>query len=88
MIKMYGKVKELIPKLLDLDGNEEYLIELKKPKDKRTLQQNKYMWKLIHEIAKRQMQDDMDIYINALEESNAKYEYLMGLPSIQDELKH
>ena len=30
---------------------------------------------------------DMDIYINALEESNAKYEYLMGLPSIQDELK-
>ena len=43
MIKMYGKVKELIPKLLDLDSNEEYLIELKKPKDKRTLQQNKYM---------------------------------------------
>lgn len=87
MIKMYGKIKELIPKLLDLDSNEEYLIELKKPKDKRTLQQNKYMWKLIHEIAKKQMQDDMDIYINALEESNAKYEYLMGLPSIQDELK-
>lgn len=86
MIKMYGRIKELIPKLLDLE-DKDYLIEVKEAKDKRTMQQNKYMWKLIHEIAKAQYQDDMDIYINALEESNAKYEYLMGLPNIQDELK-
>lgn len=87
MIKRYGYIKDLIPELLTLDNDKKYMMEVKVPKDKRTLAQNSYMWKLIHEIAKKQFQDDMDIYINALEESNAKYEYIMGLPSIEEDLK-
>ena len=87
MIKRYGYVKDLISELLELDKETKYLMEVKVPKDKRTLAQNSYMWKLIHEIAKKLQQDDMDIYINALEESNAKYEYIMGLPTIEEDLK-
>lgn len=91
MIKIYGKVKELIKeinsKLFEFDLDEYIEIDIKKVKNKRTIKQNKYMWKLIHEISKQQHQDDMDIYINALEESNAKYEYVMGLETIENELK-
>lgn len=86
-MKISGLIKDIIPKLMELEMDKYYVCDIKEPKSKRTLQQNAYMWKIIHEIAKRQGQDDMEIYINALEESNAKYEYIMGLESIEEELK-
>ena len=36
---------------LDLEINKDYVFEVKELKSKRTIQQNKYMWALIHEIA-------------------------------------
>lgn len=64
-----------------------YCLEIKKPKSKRSLNQNAYMWAIIHEIAQELQQDDMEIYISALEQANAKYEYVMGLETIENELK-
>lgn len=64
-----------------------YSLEIKRPKSKRSLNQNAYMWAIIHEIAQELQQDDMEIYISALEQANAKYEYVMGLETIENELK-
>ena len=87
MRKFYGTKEELITELLKLEVGKVYSMEIKEPKSKRTLNQNNYMWKLIHEIAKIQMQDEMEIYCSALEEANTKYEYLMGKEEVLDELR-
>ena len=86
-MKILGTKDELINELLKLEYGKVYSTEIKEPKSKRTIQQNKYMWALIHEIAKIQMQDDMEIYISALEQANAKYTYILGLEDIQEQLQ-
>ena len=86
-MKFYGNTNDIIKKLLELDRNKLYSVEIKEPKSKRTLQQNAYMWKLITEIAKVQHQDEADVYIQALETANAKYEFVLGLESIETELR-
>ena len=74
---------------LDLDLDKDYLFEIKEIKNKRTIQQNKYMWALIHEIAHHESmnQTEVEIYSLALEEANAKYIYLLGTPDVEDELR-
>ena len=74
---------------IDIDLEKEYSLELKEVKSKRTLQQNKYMWALIHSIAHHESmnQNEVEIYSLALEEANAKYIYLLGTPEAEDELK-
>ena len=74
---------------LDLEINKDYIFEVKELKSKRTIQQNKYMWALIREIAHHEsiQQSEVDIYSLVLEEANAKYIYLLGTPEVEDELK-
>lgn len=74
---------------LDVDLEKDYSLELKEVKSKRTLQQNKYMWALIHSIAHHESmnQNEVEIYSLALEEANSKYIYLMGTPEAEDELR-
>ena len=74
---------------LEVDLEKKYSLEIKEVKSKRTLQQNKYMWALIHEIAHHESmnQNEVEIYSLALEEANSKYIYLMGTPEAEDELK-
>ena len=74
---------------IDIQLNKEYMLELKEVKNKRTLQQNKYMWALIHQIAhnSNMNQNEIDVYSLALEEANAKYIYLLGTPEAEDELR-
>lgn len=74
---------------LDLEINKDYIFEVKELKSKRTIQQNKYMWALIHEIAHHEsiQQSEVDIYSLVLEEANAKYIYLLGTKEVEDELK-
>ena len=72
---------------LDLDPEKHYIMELKEIKSKRTLQQNKYMWALIHKIAQHEEQTEVEIYTSALEEANAKYIYLLGIPEAENELR-
>lgn len=74
---------------IDIEPNKEYVLELKETRSKRSLQQNKFMWALIHRIAdhKDMNMKEIEIYTSALEEANAKYIYLMGIKEAEDELR-
>lgn len=88
MEKLIGTKSELIKQILDLkfEDNDFLKAEITKVKDKKTLQQNRYMWELIGQIAKKQYQDEMEVYCQALQEANAKYTWLEGLPETKEHL--
>lgn len=68
----------------------EYTIELSELKNKRTLQQNRYFWALVHEIAEKEdghLKDEMETYCALLELANAKYEYIRMLDTAVDTLR-
>lgn len=69
----------------ELDKKELYSIKIDKARNKRTEQQNKYMWALIGEIDKARngyrSNDDFDIYIEALIRSGAKFTHLLVEPT-------
>lgn len=75
----------------DLEKTELYSITISKAKDKRTEQQNKYMWALIGEIDKARngdrSNDDYDIYIEALVRAGAKYTHLLVEPQAEPMLR-
>ena len=64
-----------------------YQLEITKPRSKRSLNQNRLFWKMVGLISNKLNQDEMEIYILLLEDTNAKYEYIMGIEAIEDELK-
>ena len=74
---------------IEVQPSKEYLLELREVNSKRTLQQNKLLWILIHKIAEHNtiQQTEIEIYTAALEEANAKYIYLLGVPEAEDELR-
>lgn len=75
--------------LSELD-QKEYTIELSELKNKRTSQQNKYLWALIHEIAEKEnghLKDELETYCALLERANAKYEYIRVLDSAVETLR-
>ena len=63
-----------------------YRIKTSEVKSNRTIRQNRYMWSLIHEIAEKDngeratSDDDFDVYIEALERANAKFEFIAIKP--------
>ena len=68
-----------------------YRISVTVARSKRTIEQNKLMWEIIHEInvarGTERATDDWDVYLEALERAGAKYEYLAVLPSAESLLK-
>lgn len=64
-----------------------YSLEIKKPRSKRSLNQNAYLWSLIHELALKMDEDDLDVYIKLLNASKAKYEVLKVLSEAENDLK-
>ena len=66
-----------VPFNLD-DG--EYLVSIEPKKKKRSLDQNRYFWKLVGEIAKKENGDLSDVdtlYTNLLQMAGAKYESII-----------
>lgn len=88
MEKLIGTKSELIKQILDLKFNDDDFLkaEITKIKDKKTIKQNKYLWGLIEQIAKKQYQDEMEVYCQALQEANAKYTWLKGFPETKEHL--
>lgn len=74
---------------LEIESGKDYVFEIREVRNKRTIQQNKFMWALIREIANHESinQDEVEIYTLALEEANAKYIFLLGTPEVEEELK-
>ena len=77
----------------ELEKEKEYLIEFNILKSKRSIEQNKMLWKLIHDISqcingeRANDEDDWNIYLQALEKAGAKYEYIAVLPKAEKILK-
>ena len=47
---------------LNLEVDKEYYLELKEAKNPRTIQQNKFMWSLIREIADYENDTEINVY--------------------------
>lgn len=68
----------------------DYDITIDKPKNYKTLQQNRYLWELIGQISIKEngsKAEDMDIYMQLIEAAGAKCEYLLALPETEKALK-
>lgn len=87
MMKLSGTMKELIPEMLKLDMDKLYVVEIKEPKSKRSLEQNKMLWQLIHDIAKQTHQDDMEVYCTLLERADALSDYIITATLTDEELR-
>jgi hypothetical protein len=86
-MKTAGKIREIVAELLKLDMDKFYVCEIKEQKSKRSLEQNKLLWKLIHRIAKETYQDDMDVYCGMLERADALSDYIITAVDIEDALR-
>lgn len=86
-MKIVGTIKDIITKIMQLDLNKIYSVEIKEPKSKRSLQQNKMLWELIHKIAKQQKQNDMEVYCELLERADAKSDYILARPDTEEGLR-
>lgn len=73
--------------LAELNKETLYSINVSKAKDKRTEQQNKYLWALIGEIDKARngdrSNDDWEIYLEALVRAGAKFTHLLVEPEAE-----
>ena len=86
-MKITGTIKDIVPELLKLEMDKLYICEIKQPKSQRSLQQNKLLWKLIHNIAKATYQDDMDVYCAIPEKADALSEYVITAIEMEDALR-
>ena len=86
-MKIAGTVREIITEIFKLDMDKIFICDIKEPKSKRSLQQNKLLWKLIHSIAKETYQDDMDVYCAVLEKADALSDYVITATDMEDALR-
>ncbi len=86
-MKITGTIKDIVPELLKLEMDKLYICEIKQPKSQRSLQQNKLLWKLVHNIAKATYQDDMDVYCGILEKADALSDYVITAIEMEDALR-
>lgn len=86
-MKTAGKVKDIITELLKLDMDKTYICDIKEPRSKRSIEQNRLLWLLIHKIAKETYQDDMDVYCAVLERADALSDYVITAVDMQDTLR-
>ena len=87
MTRLEGKIKDIIPQLLQMDMDKTYLVEIKEPKSHRSLAQNRLLWTLIHLIAKETYQDDNEIYCAMLERADALSDYIITAYDMEDYLR-
>lgn len=67
-----------------------YSLEINEVKSKRSINQNNYLWALIHEIAghhNASSNDEWEMYCYLLSQAGAKYEYMVCLESALETLK-
>jgi hypothetical protein len=86
-LKTAGTVKQIITDLLKLDMEKIYICDIKEPKSKRSLEQNRLLWLLIHKIAKETFQDDNEVYCSVLERADALSDYVITAMDMQDTLR-
>ena len=73
--------------LNELDDSKEYRIEISEIKSKRSLEQNKLMWELLHRLEIKTRETAMSWYIKALVDTGAKFDYIWATEKTEDSLK-
>lgn len=86
-MKINGKIPDIVKELMKLDMDKLYTCEIKEPKSKRSLEQNKLLWKMVHSIAKETFQDDMEVYCTALERADALSDYVITATDMENDLR-
>lgn len=86
-MKTVGLVKQIVTELFKLDMDKVYICEIKELKSKRSLEQNKLLWKLIHRIAKETFQSDEDVYCAVLERADALSDYVITASDMGEALR-
>ena len=86
-MKTAGKIKDIITDLLKLDMEKFYVCDIKEPKSKRSLEQNRLLWKIIHRIAKETYQSDEDVYCAVLERADALSDYVITATDMAEDLR-
>ena len=69
------------------DETKTYDITIKEKKNRRSIDQNKLLWKLIGELAKTQDTTDWEMYLNIMKDCNISPEYILALPKAEKTLK-
>ena len=82
-----GKIKDIVSDLQKLDKEKIYICDIKEYKHKRSVEQNKLLWKLIHKIAKETFQSDDDVYCAVLERADALSDYVITATDMAEDLR-
>lgn len=72
----------------ELEEDIEYSIEIKPIKSKRSIQQNRLMWELLHELEKKTREPAFDWYVKAIQSTGAKATYVVAPKGSRDVLLH
>lgn len=70
--------------LNELEPDTEYSIEIKKVKSQRSIQSNKFLWAMLHQLEKETRELAIDWYIKALVDTGAKIDYIWGATKTED----
>ena len=73
--------------MLQMDITKYYDVSIKEPTSKRTLQQNKMLWSIIHAIAKETGQNDNEVYCAMLEKADALSDYIITATEMEQALR-
>ena len=68
----------------ELEPDTEYSIEIKKIKSKRSIQSNKFLWSMLHQLEVVTRELAIDWYIKALVDTGAKIDYIWGATKTED----
>lgn len=86
-MKLVNTPDKLITKLLELDRDKVYQMEIKEPKSKRSLEQNRLLWKNLQLASKELGQDLMKTYCDLLEEADVKSDFLIVSTEMSEALR-
>jgi hypothetical protein len=71
----------------ELDCEKDYSIEIKEVKSARSLEQNRFLWALLHALEIKTRELAMDWYVKALTDTGAKVDYVWGTEDTEHTLK-
>lgn len=80
-------MQKVLKELLDLDDDQYYTVEIKAIKSKRSLEQNRMLWKNIDLASKALGMSIWDVYANLLIEANVESNYLYVDRDMEDYLR-
>ena len=86
MKRIVGNKIDIAKEILELE-DKYYVCDIKEPRSKRSLEQNRLLWKMIHLIAEKTYNDDIDVYCALLERADAKSDYVITATDMEKELR-